>query len=275
MEWEYLLIRYGEIFLKGKNRPLFEKKLKENIHKITGFRKVRMLRGRFVGDYFAEHNKLKKVFGLVSYSPAVKVEKDLEKIKAKSLEMLEGKSGTFKILPKRSDKRFPLTSPELNVVLGRYIEEKTALKFEGINPQYNLGIEINQEGAYLFLEVVPCFGGLPAGVEGRVAVLIEDEAGILAGLLLMKRGCDIFPVAFNEKDISLLQTFSPVELKLRIFKNVLEIEKFARENKMEVLVSGQVFDDYKKIDTTLTVFRPLIAHSKGDINSELEKFKSR
>ena len=61
-----------------------------------------------------------------------------------------------------------------------------------------------------------CFGGLPTGVEGSFLFLIEDEASLLDGLLFMKRGCSVFPVASSEKDISLLQHYSPEELKLYV-----------------------------------------------------------
>ncbi len=274
MTWEYLLLRCGEIFLKGKNQPYFVRFLKGNIHKIAKGTKVKEFRGRFIMEFFSEHRRLRNVFGLVSYSPAIKIEKEMEVIKEKAVELLQGKEGTFKILPKRSDKRFPLTSPEINVELGRHIERRLPLKFSGEDPDHSLGIEINQDGAYLFLEVVPCFGGLPTGVEGQVLVLVEDEASLLAGLLLMKRGCYILPVAFKNQNLSLLQDFSPVKLELQIFSDMKEIDKYAQQKNVTVMVSGQHFNNLKKIDTNLAVFKPLISYNKETIALELEKFKS-
>jgi len=272
MDCDCILLRYGEIFLKGKNKSFFEKKLFDNIKKITDISKIQNVRGRLIVDYFSGHESLRRVFGLVSYSPAVKVEADFEKIKLKAVDLLSGLKGTFKIEPKRSDKRFPLTSPEINIQLGRYIEENTSLKFCGEGYDYLLGVEINQEGAYLFTSIVNCFGGLPTGVEGRVGVLIEEEASLLAGLLFMKRGCDIYPLSFIEKDISLLQKFSPVGLRLNLFRDFLEIEKFMEKNKLSVLVCGQSLENYKKVDCKVTVLRPLIAYSKEEIKNELKGF---
>ena len=269
MNYTHILIRAGELFLKGKNAPMFERKLVENMKKITGVSSVQRLRGRFLTSYFDNHTSLKKVFGIVSYSPAVRVEKDLEVIKQKSLELLSGKKGTFKIEPKRSDKKFPLTSPEINIVMGRYIEEHTSLKFDGLHHDHLLGVEINQEGAYLFLEMIPCFGGLPTGVEGHVLLLLENKASVLAGLLIMKRGCDLVPVAFSSVDISLLQQYSPRKLELRIISNLADLSVGGTA----VLVSGQCFDDYKKYDTSLTVLRPLIHYSEEEVRGQLEKFR--
>ncbi|MBI4981439.1 hypothetical protein HZC30_07865 [Candidatus Woesearchaeota archaeon] len=273
MAREHILLRYGELFLKGRNQSFFENKLIENLRKIAGAAKVKKVRGRLIINYFSEHHKLRQVFGLVSYSPAVKVEKSMEAIKQKSLELLTGKTGTFKIEPKRSDKRFPLTSPEINIELGKYIEAHTALTFDGANPQHLLGVEINQDGAYLFTEIVPCFGGLPTGVEGKVAVWIENDASILAGLLMMKRGCDVVPIGFKERDISLLQKFSPVPLQFKAVKNLSEVEQFMPEKELPALVVGQDFTEYKKLAFSRVVLRPLIAYTPKQVKEQLREFE--
>ncbi len=272
MSREYILLRYGEIFLKGHNQSFFENKLIENLRQIAGVPKVKKVRGRLIIDYFSGHHKLRQVFGLVSYSPAIKVESEMEKIQQKAVQLLQGKEGTFKIEPKRSDKRFPLTSPEINIALGKYIEAHTSLTFDGVNPQHLLGVEINQDGAYLFTEIVYCFGGLPTGVEGRVGLLMENEASVLAGLLMMKRGCYVVPIGLKERDVSLLQKFSPIKITLKIVKNFIELERFVRENKLLILVSGQNFEKYEKYDTSLTVLRPLIAYNSGQVEEELREF---
>ncbi len=274
MEGDYILLRYGEIFLKGHNQSFFEDKLIENLRKIAGVPKVKKVRGRLIIDYFSEHHKLQQVFGLVSYSPAIKVEKEMEKIQQKAVELLRGKKGTFKIEPKRSDKSFPLTSPEINIVLGKYIEAHTSLTFDGINPQHLLGVEINQDGAYLFIEIVPCFGGLPTGVEGKVALLVEDEASILAGLLMMKRGCYVVPIGFKAKDVSLLQKFSPMPLQFNVVKSFSEVERFMQERELPALVVGQKFEEYKRLGFSGVVLRPLVAYDYTEIKSELKKYST-
>ena len=110
MDYNSILLRYGEIFLKGKNRPMFERKLISNIEQIAKV-KVKNIRSRLVINYFENHSILKKVFGLVSYSPTLKIETDIEEIKKYSLKMLSARTGSFKVKTKRSDKRFPINSP--------------------------------------------------------------------------------------------------------------------------------------------------------------------
>ena len=225
-------------------------------------------------DYFKEHLALRRVSGLVSYSPAVRVEKNTEEIQKKAVELLAGKKGTFRIATKRSDKSFPITSPEFNKMIGEYVEQKTPLRFSSVSPECVLEIEINQKGAYLFFETIACGGGLPIGVEGKVLLLVENEASLLAGLLFMKRGCSVVPVALTEKDISLLQEFSPVELKLYVVKGFPELEKLATEENISVLATGQVLDDHSKYKTNLILMKPLIAYTKKQIQEQLKWYRS-
>lgn len=272
MKYAHLLLRYGELFLKGRNLSFFERKLVRNIRKIIGVKEIRRIQRRLIVNYFPEHSVLKKVFGLVSYSPVVVVEKDLPKIKKAALEFLKERKGTFRIKTKRSDKTFPIKSLELNRLAGEYIEKKSALTFEFTHPDIVLHIEINQDAAYLFTEIMPCFGGLPVGVGGNVLLLIENEASILAGLLMMKRGCHVFPVAFEEKDVSLLQAYSPVELRMKIVSDYNALEEFAREKNLLVLVSGQKYENYENYDTNLIVFRPLIAYDGMRVEEGMKNF---
>jgi len=279
MDYDTILLRYGEIFLKGKNKDVFERKLVENVRKMAikasvSQPKVTKSQGRLLLEYFPEHLVLRRVFGLTSYSPAVRVEKNTEEIQKKAVELLFNKKGTFRITTKRSDKSFPITSPEFNRVVGAYIEQKMPLEFSSAAPDITLEIEINQEGAYLFFETIICGGGLPTGVEGKVLLLVENEVDLLAGLLFMKRGCSVFPVAFTEKDISLLQAFSPVELKLHMIKDFKELEGLAVKKEISILVTGEVLGEETKYKTNLTVMKPLVAYSKKQIKEQLMGYGS-
>lgn len=270
LEYDHILIRVGEIFLKGKNRNRFESKLVSNIRKICGL-EVTKKRFRLITPYFEGHQCLKKVFGITSYSLSIKVDKNIEDIKTKSLMILQGKTGKFKVNTKRSDKSFLLKSPEINSIIGKEIEEKTNLEVDYKNPDIILNIELNQDGAFLFFETIPCFGGLPVGVEGNVLLLIENEASLLAGIMFMKRGCNIFPFAFENKNIDLLNKYSSQKLNLRVVNNIKDIETFSEEKKIDVLISGNNFSNYNKLNTNLMIFRPLIAYSDQEI---IEKLKS-
>ncbi len=279
MVYNTILLRYGEIFLKGKNKNVFERKLVDNIRKIAlsgrNYRtKIIKAQGRLLMGYFKEHPALRKVFGLVSYSLAVRVEKNTEGIQSKAVELLKEKKGTFRIATKRSDKSFPITSPEFNKLVGEYVERKTDLRFSYGEPDILLEIEINQEGAYLFVETITCSGGLPTSVEGKALLLVDDDADLLAGLLFMKRGCSIIPVALGEKDIFVLQAFSPIELKLHQVKDFSELDELADKNGISVLVTGQNLKDNPKYNTKLIVMKPLIAYSEKQIGDQLNKFRS-
>ncbi len=253
-----LLLRYGELFLKGRNRPSFERQLRQNIERMTG-KKVHSTRGRLLLEYFPEHRQLQRVFGLISYSPAWRVEKDIEKIKEKTLEAATSFSGTFKIETKRSDKTFPLTSFQVNAAVGQYIEQNTALSADYKNPRHTLHLEINQEAVYLFTEIVPGPGGLPVGSSGTVQLLVENEASILAGLLMMKRGCSLLPISKKSKDLSLLQQFSsrPLPVSGQVLPG-------------NVLVTGETFPR-KKQHAEFTL-HPLIAYTASQIRRELATF---
>jgi len=267
MEYDSILLRYGEIFLKGKNKFKFENKLIDNIKKITFIKKIKNIRSRLIIDYFPKHDLLKKVFGLTSYSLAIKVEKDIDKIKKVALKSIKRMEGSFKVETKRSDKRFPIKSPDVNIEVGSYIEENSKLEFKLKNPDNILFIEINQDGAYLYSEVIKCHGGLPAGVEGKVAILLENENSLLAALLMMKRGCDVIPVTRKEFNISLLQEYSAKKIELKEVKDFSELNNY-------ILVSGQTFENYQDYKLNEITLRPLIAYSEEEIKKELANYKN-
>jgi len=258
--------------LKGKNKNFFEKKLAQNIKKIVGVKGVVRLRSRFVCEYIENHVDLKRVFGLTSYSLALRVDKDQEAIKENVIEFVKDLKGTFKIATKRSDKTFPIGSMDFNILVGGHVEENTNLIFDFENPDYLINIEINQDAAYIFLDNVSCFGGLPTGVEGNVLLLVENEASLLAGLMFMKRGVALFPIAFKKdgsQDISILQKYSPQELNLIIVNDFKELEEFTQDIHIDVLVSWQNFESLKDYDTKLLVLRPLIAFDNTSIKNLL------
>lgn len=281
MDNTYLILRYGELFLKGKNRPFFEKKVISAIQKITRITSFKKTQGRLIVPFFPTHNLLQRVFGLTSYSPAVFCEKERDAIKETALLLLQGKEGTFKVCTNRADKKFPVPSPEVNKFVGRHIEEKTTLQFALQQPQHKLFIEINTEGVYLFTEVIPCLGGLPVGAEGRALVLLETETDLLAGLLAMKRGVDIIPVSCKPTrkiDITLLQQYSPQPITLTTMSSFKEIEQYAQQKHLSVIFTGELLDaitnDCTKKSGELIILRPLVAYSSEDVHKELFLFKN-
>lgn len=202
---ELLLVRYGEIFLKGLNRPVFlkalVKRVKAAVAPLGGT--VWLHDGRiFVSD--AEDmdeciRRVTKVFGVHSVCPAIEMEKDsFEAVCAQAVRMTEGLSGTFKVVARRSDKRYPLDSPAINSEMGGCIlRANKALSVDVKNPDHVMNVEIRDK-AYLYVKVVPAVGGMPVGTNGRATLLLSGGIDSpVAGWMIAKRGVRISAVHFH------------------------------------------------------------------------------
>ena len=199
-----LLARYGEVFLKGANRPQFLKVLVDNVKKA-----VRPIGGHvwmsdsriYVSDCEDMDDcarRVRKVFGIYSVSPAIECEKDLEVIAQQAVEMMKPFSGTFKVLGKRSDKKFPLTSIELGAEIGgRILESNERLTVDIHKPQHKLHVEI-RDHCYICCEEIMAVGGLPMGTGGKAALLLSGGIDSpVAGYQLMKRGVRCCAIHFQ------------------------------------------------------------------------------
>lgn len=276
MAKEVVLVRYGEIALKGKNRVNFENKLIDNIEKSTGCN-VRRTSGRLVADAMGKDTrvvlkKLKKVFGITSISIAKEIELDMNTINKEALNKAKGSSSkNFRVTVQRTQKKLK-PSPELQKEIGAYIVEKTGKKVKLKEAGLEIFVEIADK-AYVFTEKIAGFGGLPVGISGNAALLIDEnnKASALAGLLAMKRGCNIYPFSYSKNDARLLEEFG--SKKPQTVKNMADIEEKAEKNDCLALVIGQTLHDFKYIATNLTVFRPLIAFSNKEIDEIYAKFE--
>lgn len=205
-----LLVRYGEIHLKGLNRPYFERKLIENIRRsLRGlYSRVERIQGRIYvwgvpQDREAEAvAKLQKIFGLHSVSPALAVEKDYAVIGDTLCSMMEKtlagrEQATFKVFARRSDKSFSMTSDQINRELGGLLLSRfPALKVDVHHPEIKVGVEI-REKAFLYTDEYMCAGGMPVGTSGRAALLISGGIDSpVAGYLMAKRGLELSAVHF-------------------------------------------------------------------------------
>ncbi|SMB91346.1 thiamine biosynthesis protein ThiI [Thermanaeromonas toyohensis ToBE] len=200
-----VLVRYGEISLKGKNRGDFEKCLLNNIREALSdlpSRKIEHTFGRiFVkvnGDAKEVIERLKRVFGIVSLSPVIETSLNIEAFREKALYLLKNTPGqTFKVETKRSNKRFPYQSPEVNRLVGGYLLACTGHPVDVHNPDRVIHIEIREEAAYLYSQVIPGPGGLPVGITGRGILLISGGLDSpVAGWLGLKRGLKISGLHF-------------------------------------------------------------------------------
>ncbi len=209
-----LLVRYGEIILKGLNRPVFEEKLMNNIKRsLQGLGKTAVIRSQariYIEpaedgyDFTEAVERLKKVFGIVSISTALKIETDFEAIKKHTLEtarVLAGRYGgnapTFKIESKRGNKAFPMESPEISARLGEHILDNVpGLSVDVHKPSFIIYVEV-RESTYIYSERTPSHGGLPLGTNGKALLLLSGGIDSpVAGWMMAKRGVEIEAVHF-------------------------------------------------------------------------------
>jgi thiamine biosynthesis protein ThiI len=239
---EVLLVRYGEIGLKGENRSEFEDALARHVRQVVRSEpgaRVSRSRGRLYVTGVAPSRellgRLSRVPGVVAVNPAFRVGQDLESIEAAavqaSLSAVAAKRPpvTFKVDSRRSDKSFPLTSPEINKALGdAVLRSCPGLSVDVHAPSFTLKVEVRSEGVYLYWDEVPGPGGLPLGTSGKALLLISGGIDSpVAGYLAMKRGVELDAVHFwsypitsersKDKVIRLAQALRGYDPRLRLF----------------------------------------------------------
>ncbi len=199
-----IIIRYAELYLKGKNRGFFEKLLMENIRRsLKGIECVATFgRSRYeISDYTEEAeilSRLQKVFGIHSVSVAQKCESDLKTIC--KIAQQYSISGTFKVSANRADKTYPLTSVEVNAkVGGAILEANPHLKVDVHNPQTVINIDIREDGfTSIFKDKIPCSGGMPVGSAGKGLLLLSGGLDSpVAGYMMAKRGLKLNAIHFH------------------------------------------------------------------------------
>ena len=202
---ELLLVRYGEIFLKGQNRPVFMRALVKRVKRAVQDlgATVYLNDSRiFVTDYSDQDEairKVTKVFGVHSVCPAIEMPKeDFEAVAAQAVAMMADLKGTFKVTARRSDKRYPLDSPAINGQIGhRVLVANKNLSVDVKNPDHVMNVEI-RDHAYLYVKVVPAVGGMPVGTNGRATLLLSGGIDSpVAGWMIAKRGVHINAVHFH------------------------------------------------------------------------------
>ncbi len=231
MQITYLL-KVGELNLKGANLTFFEKKLRQNIKKsLKGIpSELRQSQKRLIlridtKDRDATESVLSKTFGLVSFTPMVMIDKEWETIEKTVIQLVKELSNgeqeqSFKVEPRRIDKKFPLTSYQIACELGGVILDNfPKTKVDVKTPQWKLHIEI-RERVYLYIKQTKAPGGLPVGTAGRGLLLLSGGIDSpVAGYLLAKRGLKLESIYFHtypytsdeakEKVVTLARRLSP------------------------------------------------------------------
>ena len=210
---EIILAKYGEIILKGGNRPKFENILMNNIRnslKNVAEVKARLAQATIYVEVFDEDKmdivveRLSKIFGIVSITRAVVCEKDIEDIKAKAKEYLKKdfKDGVkFKVEAKRSDKQFPLNSPQICMEVGGYLDDEYPnILVDVDNPEVTVKVEVRDFGAYVYADEnkVQGQGGMPIGTGSKATLLLSGGIDSpVAGYMVAKRGVQIEATYFH------------------------------------------------------------------------------
>lgn len=218
------LIHYGEIGLKGKNIEFFRRRLRDNVRKalrgVVPAEAVKLGRSRITVYLQSNHlpvgnlesvveeveeaerkvvNPLSKVFGIVYFGVGIECPLTLDSIQSAATVLLKKETfHSFKVDTKRTNKTFPLTSPEINAEVGAHLQKIFSSKVKLTDPDVTVYVEIGDRESYVYAKKIPGPGGLPVGCSGKVVVLLS--AGFdspVASYQMMKRGAEVVFVHFH------------------------------------------------------------------------------
>lgn len=204
----YVLVRYHEVALKGKNKPFFLDALVRNLRLATAGTGVRQVwKGAgYIGltladeaDWPTVRDRVAHVFGVANFGLAYRTDPDLDKVKALITTVIRGQTfSSFRITTSRADKQFPLTSEQINRVLGAHVVALTGARVDLTNPDLTIYVEWLPKEVYVSLAKEPGPGGLPVGTSGRLVSLLSGGIDSpVAAYRMMKRGCRVTFVHFH------------------------------------------------------------------------------
>jgi thiamine biosynthesis protein ThiI len=289
---ELILIRYGEIALKGKaTRKHFENILVSNIKNALDGKnlpnKITKEWGR-IYVHTTQMNKcidvLKRIFGIYSISPAIQTSSDMDAISKLSIDIVKEKLNKEKSFAIRTTRTgtHDYTSQDVSIKIGNEIVKATKAKVDLTNPDFELSIEIRNDKAYLFTERIDCVGGMPLGTQGTILALINEPKSVLAAWYLMRRGCKAVFLSYDDSLKETLRSFSDNWLiKLDILSissetaPYKEINSIAINKKIDAIVTGHtVFEDTQKTlsdikklkkHVSFPVLHPLVSMNQAEI----------
>jgi tRNA uracil 4-sulfurtransferase len=270
MNYNRILVRYGEISTKGRNRKMFTGKLRENIlQALKDFPTISVSASRDrlhiqLGEENGEEiiPRLEKIFGIQSFSPVVKVAQDIEEINQAGLALVQksftpGK--TFKVSARRADKKFSMDTNELNYEVGSYIlRNMDGLKVDVKNPDINLNVEVRKEGVYLSSEIYQGSTGMPVGASGKAMLMLSGGIDSpVAGYLTMKRGVEIEAVHFHSPPFTserAKQKVIDLSKKLSAFSGKVKLH-IVPFTKIQQTIHDQVPENYTMTSTRRMMLR--------------------
>ena len=252
-----VVIHYQEIALKGKNRPWFVSRLVRNLRDATAdldVGHIRALMGRLEielgpgADWACVRERVGKVFGIANFARARRVVGDLDAIAAAMIDDLgDRQAESFRVSARRADKRYPLTSPQIEREVGGRIKQATGWRVDLSAPALTIRLELLPDVAFYFFDKERGPGGLPTGVSGRVACLLSGGIDSpVAAFRLMKRGCRVHFVHFHSYPI----------LSKASQDKVHEIVRLLTQHQLQSRLSMVAFGDMQR-QVVLTTPPPL------------------
>ena len=290
---EVILLRYGEMFLKGKNYSFFDKTLFNNIKNVVKKHdcKIEKISGRYVVSGFNDFNKdevissLTKIFGLVSLSVATELSNDMAEIE-NFCESIRIDKKTFKVDVKRADKRFPLKSFEFAAKLGGIVlKNNRGLKVDVHTPEVVVSVDIRESGkTYVSYDKITCVGGMPIGTAGKSMLLLSGGIDSpVACFQMAKRGLTINAIHFHsypytseqakDKVITLAKLLTPyvghINLHIVPFTKIQEeIHKCCDEEYMVILVRRFMMDIAERVANNSGCTSLITGESLGQVASQ-------
>ena len=299
MNYDIILVRYGELSLKSSYvRKYFESILVRNIKKALTQENIphsiTKERGRIylsTTEVSKSCSILSRIFGIVSFSPAVQTTSDIENISTVSLQLIKNiltKEKSFAIRSTRVGTH-TFSSQQVAIQIGNDIIKATHAQVNLTHPDIALFIEIRDKKAFLFLEKIKGVGGLPLGTQGKILVLVENPFSFLAAWHLMRRGCNVLIVKTKKINDEFLYSFLnywyadaeiiSADQKTKNFFN--QIRTLASEKNCDALVTGHTLEESTdslatiaqlKKQITIPVLTPLITMTREEL---LQQCKTR
>ncbi len=282
-----ILVRFGELGLKS---PYVRKQLLDrlvgNIQDLFAAKGIECLtrsdRGRVyvdANDVAAATGALRRVFGIVSFSPARETSSDPEAIASLAVEVAQARlrgSGSFAIRARRSGTH-AYSSQDLATILGRRIQEAVpGARVDLSSPDVEIRVEVRENKAYVFDEVVDGPGGLPMGSQGRALALVDSEAGMAAAWLGMKRGCKVTVAAPDGSEAHEPLRRWDTHLKVLSYEPGQDLAELAKASRSEAVFAGTRVDEIpdEKPALGVPVFHPVVGMGGDEVRALADRIRA-